>query len=58
MIIALAKITGGRPMRKIKPLFVDRFTGMTVNLYVDYFGREWMALSSISLFRVSREGDA
>lgn len=39
------KLLGGRPMSYIQMLFRDQVTGKMVNLYVDVYGRTWMATS-------------
>jgi hypothetical protein len=49
-------ITGGRPMICMHPdYFTDCVTGETVKLFVDKYGRRWMAAHKWSWFRVSSE---
>jgi len=51
----LFKVTGGRPMRRVETLFIDVVSGESVGLYVDSFGRHWMATNSWGMFRVKKE---
>ena len=50
----LAKLTGGRPMRYVAYLFTNVVSGEGVCHYRDRLGRDWMATSAWSLFRVER----
>ena len=46
-------ILGGRPMTKLDKVgFVDNISGIKINFYKDKFGREFMAQSPWSIFRV------
>lgn len=49
---AVARLTGGRPMKLEGLAFVDKVSGRPVNYYVDSFGRRWMAEGRWSRFRV------
>lgn len=51
------KITNGRPMIYQRDLFWDFIGQEKVKLYTDVFGREWMATTKWSNFRVLREGN-
>jgi len=48
----LAKLTGGRPMKRGAHCFFDRVIGEDVFYYEDRLGREWIACSAWALFRV------
>lgn len=48
----LAKLTGGRPMKRGPHVFRDRVSGEEVFYYTDKLGREWLACSSWAPFRV------
>lgn len=45
-------ITGGRPMKIIRQLFVDVVEHKDVYLMEDALGRKWMAHGTWSLFRI------
>lgn len=49
------KLTGGRPMVYKSALFTDFVSGLSVNHYVDKFGRNYMANHSWSWFRVEKK---
>lgn len=46
------KLTGGRPMKRLGYDFTDVVTGEEVCYYLDAFGREWLATSPWSGFRM------
>lgn len=48
-------ITGGRPMKMNKHLFVDAIDRKNVYSFEDKFGRMWMANGAWSTFRVRNE---
>ena len=48
----LAKLTGGRPMKRVGFAFYDQVSGVPVHYWVDHFGRYWLAEGSCSIFRV------
>jgi hypothetical protein len=56
MIKIFFKITGGRPMiKQNEEGFYDSISGQKVNYYKDRLdGKEWMATSCWSIFRVER----
>ena len=49
----LARLLGGRPMRRVAPAFVDPVTGDRVSVFRDYFGRWWLAVGPWDAFRVA-----
>lgn len=48
----LAKLFGGRPMKREGLAFVDKVSGASVNFYTDRLGRRWIAENAWSLLRV------
>lgn len=54
----IARLTGGRPMRREGFAFVDRISGKSVCYYTDAFRRRWLATGPWSLFRVQTVGGA
>lgn len=52
MMALLAKLTGGRPMRRDCLAFVDCVSGRSVCEWTDKIGRRWLAEGPWSLFRV------
>ena len=49
------KLTGGRPMIYKDHAFIDVVSGREVKYYTDYFGRNWMANTKWSSFRVKTQ---
>lgn len=54
-MIALWKLTGGRPMTRQYCAFIDKVSGREVHYYRDRLGRLWLAEGAWSLFRVRSE---
>lgn len=52
----IARLTGGRPMKREGFAFVDLISGKSVCYYSDAFGRRWLAKGPWSLFRVQTVG--
>ena len=50
-------LTGGRPMRYVRPAFWDSVGKVQVNVYVDRMGRKWLAVHLWALFRVDQVRD-
>ena len=50
-----AKITGGRPMRKIGFAFTDTVTGKPIFYFKDLLGRAWLAEHRWASFRVKAD---
>lgn len=48
------KLTGGRPMRRVRHAFADVISGRDVSVYEDKFGRTWLATHEWALFRVRK----
>ena len=51
------KLTGGRPMDKIRFEFDDVVSGEKVYSFVDKLDRKWLATNKWSLFRVKNNND-
>lgn len=45
-------LTGGRPMRKVCFCFTDMVSGEPVSMWLDGYGRLWLATGAWSVFRI------
>jgi hypothetical protein len=53
MMNLISMLTGGRPMKAIDDnLFTDVVSGRRVGLFIDRFGRKWLAEHRWAIFRV------
>lgn len=49
---SFARLTGGRPMKRLGHAFVDKVSGRDVFEFEDRLGRYWLAEGAWSFFRV------